>query len=178
VTRRALIVVDVQRGFLGSVGDGLPGRIAGYARRHRGRYALVVATRFVNHAGSRYVIERDWSAMIDQRETALAPEIAAVADVILPKHGLAPDGHQLATMLRAARIGRADLCGLDTDQCVLATALQLWDAGIVPRVLSDLCTSSGGEELHDAARALLRRSIGDRNVVESEDLRPDAPHLR
>ena len=39
----------------------------------------------------------------------------------------------------------------------------------------DLCASPGGEELHDAARAILRRSIGDRNVVRSVDLRPDLP---
>jgi nicotinamidase-related amidase len=58
------------------------------------------------------------------------------------------------------------LCGFGTDQCVLATALMLWDAAIVPRVLAELCSSSGGPEMHEAGLAIARRAIGDRNVVD------------
>ena len=42
----------------------------------------------------------------------------------------------------------------------------LWDAGIAPRILADLCASSGGRGMHEAGLALARRSIGDRNVVD------------
>ncbi|MET0772781.1 MAG: hypothetical protein ABWZ82_06840 [Candidatus Limnocylindrales bacterium] len=49
---------------------------------------------------------------------------------------------------------------------VLASALLLWDGGIVPRVLAPLCSSSGGHEMHDAGLSMLRRAIGDRNVTD------------
>lgn len=173
VMRRALLIVDLQRGFLGPDTDWLAGAVAGYLERHHERYALVLATRFVNQPGSRYETERDWHAMMQPDETALVPAIAHLVEAVLVKDGLAPDRDELLGLLADAGIERVDLCGLDTDQCVLATALLLWDAEVVPRILSDLCTSSGGAELHDAARAMLRRSVGDRNVVRSDDLVPE-----
>lgn len=172
-TRAALVIVDVQRGFTREGGDHLVAAIAAYVDAHRDRYALVIATRFRNQRGSRYETQRDWTGMTEAADVALLPAIEARADHALDKTGLAPDRDALCALLVAHGIERVHLCGLDTDQCVLATALQAWDADVVPTVLADLCASSGGEELHDAARAILRRSIGDRNVVRSADLRPD-----
>jgi nicotinamidase-related amidase len=95
----------------------------------------------------------------------LIPEVARSSDLVLSKHGLAPDPGELLPALRAPDVRTADLCGFDTDRCVLATALALWDAGIAPRVLADLCSSSGGPDMHAAGLAIARRAIGDRNVV-------------
>ncbi|MFN8622060.1 MAG: isochorismatase family cysteine hydrolase [Chloroflexota bacterium] len=171
--RAALVIVDVQRGFIVPDVEPLPPAIAAYVDAHRDRYAAIIATRFRNRPGSRYVSERDWDAMIGDEETQLLPAIAAAAGHVIDKHGLAPDRGALGTLLLDAGVERVHLCGLDTDQCVLATALLLWDAGFAPAVLADLCASSGGTALHDAALAILRRAIGDRNVVRSSDLRPD-----
>lgn len=169
----ALVIVDVQQGFIREGGAHLVSAIAAYLDARRDRYDLVLATRFRNHPGSRYESERDWSGMTAPDEIALVPAIAARADEVLDKHGLAPDRDALCALLADRQVERVHVCGLDTDQCVLATALLLWDEGFRPAVLADLCATSGGEELHDAARAILRRSIGDRNVLRSGDLVPD-----
>jgi nicotinamidase-related amidase len=164
---RALVIVDVQRGFVVEQTAATVASIASFLGRGRDRYHIVVATRFVNRVGSLYETERDWHDMISGHDLDLLPEVADTADLVLSKHGLAPDPTELVSVLRERAIERADLCGLDTDQCVLATALQLWDAGIAPRVLAELCSSSGGRDMHEAGLAITRRAIGDRNVVDT-----------
>jgi nicotinamidase-related amidase len=161
------VIVDVQHGFIVPETAATVPSIAEYIERERGRYASVIATRFVNRPGSLYETERDWHAMMPWAEVELLPEVARAADLVLSKHGLAPDPEELLPALRARDVQTAELCGFDTDQCVLATALLLWDAGIVPRVLADLCSSSGGPDMHEAGLAIARRAIGDRNVVDT-----------
>jgi nicotinamidase-related amidase len=141
--------------------------IAGFIGRERDRYAVVIATRFVNRPGSLYETERDWHEMMSGTELELLPEVARAADLAVSKHGLAPDPEELLPALRSRGVRTVDLCGFDTDQCVLATALLLWDAAIVPRVLAELCSSSGGPDMHEAGLAITRRAIGDRNVVDT-----------
>ncbi len=162
----ALIVVDVQQGFVTPETEGTVGPILEHLARRRPRYARVIATRFVNRQGSLYETERDWSAMMATPQTRLVRGIGKAADTVLTKHGLAPDAGELLPLLRADGIRRVELCGFDTDQCVLATALLLWDAGIAPRVLVPLCSSSGGPDMHQKGLATLRRAIGDRNVTD------------
>lgn len=59
------------------------------------------------------------------------------------------------------------LCGFDTDCCVLATAIQLFELGICPVVLSYYCHSNGGEAAHVEALTCLNRLIGMQHVIHS-----------
>ena len=74
------------------------------------------------------------------------------------------DEFLLAT-LRRWNVTQADVCGIDTDICVTKTAVDLFEAGIVPRVLSRLSASCRDSELHDAALQILRRYIGAAQVI-------------
>lgn len=51
------------------------------------------------------------------------------------------------------------ICGLDTDACVLATAIGLFDNLIAPIVLEDYCFSTGGEQYNEAGLKCLERTI-------------------
>lgn len=162
----ALIIVDVQEGFVTPETKGTVGPILQHLDHRRPRYTRVIATRFVNRPRSLYETERHWSAMMSPPQTRLVRGIGKAADTVITKHGLAPDAGELLPMLQADGIRRVELCGFDTDQCVLATALLLWDAGIAPRILEPLCSSSGGPDMHDRGLVTLRRAIGDRNVTD------------
>jgi len=164
----ALIVVDVQEGFVTAETRATVPRITDHVRRHGDRYASIIATRFVNRPGSLYVTERHWPEMMAEPDTRLVEEISECADLILTKHGLAPGRDEMLSALLELDISRVDLCGFDTDQCVLATAILLWDGGIAPRILAPLCSSSGGSDMHQAGLSMLRRAIGDRNVTDRE----------
>lgn len=104
--------------------------------------------------------------MMGGPEAELVPGLEGAVDVVVSKHGLAPVADELLPILRRLELRRVEVCGFDTDQCVLASALLLWDAGFVPRVLAALCSSSGGADMHQAGLAITRRAIGDRNVTD------------
>ena len=57
------------------------------------------------------------------------------------------------------------LAGFDTDGCVLATALDLFDQGIETFIIEPWCSSLGGQDMHDAAIKILNRSIGKDHVL-------------
>jgi nicotinamidase/pyrazinamidase len=71
--------------------------------------------------------------------------------------GRAPDGSTLADWLRGQEITHVDVCGIATDYCVRATALDAVREGFDTRLLQDLCagvapgsTSSALEEMAKA----------------------------
>ncbi|MEO7351051.1 MAG: isochorismatase family protein [Marmoricola sp.] len=53
--------------------------------------------------------------------------------------GRAPDGRTLAEWLRAHEVEKVDVCGIATDHCVRATALDAVTHGFSTRLLLDLC---------------------------------------
>lgn len=67
------------------------------------------------------------------------------------------------------------LVGLDTDDSVLKTALDIFEAGYRPVVLTDLCASGKGKDKHDDAIDLLKTLIGERQVITSDELLSETP---
>ena len=59
--------------------------------------------------------------------------------------GRAADGRGLADWLQEHQVDTVDICGLATDHCVRATALDAVAAGFATRVLLDLCAGVAPE---------------------------------
>lgn len=57
------------------------------------------------------------------------------------------------------------ICGIDTDCCVISTAVNLFEIGIRPIVLTQYCASNGGESSHQATLTCLGRLIGSHHLV-------------
>ena len=57
--------------------------------------------------------------------------------------GATTEGTGLADWLRAHRVSEVDVCGIATDHCVRATALDAVAAGLTARVLTGLCVGVG-----------------------------------
>ena len=164
---RALIVVDVQRDFCpgGSLavggGDEVAARITEWIEQQGDRYRLVVATMDWHPAPedcpgfAHFSTEPDfvhtWPVHCAQGTVGaeLHPRLRLPDDVMIVRkggeaaafsgfEGRTDDGVALATLLRDADIGEVDVCGLATDYCVKATALDARELGLEVRVLSDL----------------------------------------
>jgi len=52
------------------------------------------------------------------------------------------------------------LCGIDTDACVYDSAVDAYQTGIRPWIVTDACASSGGPAYHEAALLLASRNVG------------------
>ncbi|MUG95065.1 isochorismatase family protein [Scytonema sp. UIC 10036] len=55
---------------------------------------------------------------------------------------------------------RVFIVGIDTDMCVLKIAMDFFDIGVEPIVLTDCCASTAGLQAHLAGLAVLSRNIG------------------
>jgi nicotinamidase/pyrazinamidase len=174
----ALVVVDVQRDFCegGSLavagGAGVAARISDLLESQPG-YACVVATR--DHhidPGSHFSSDpdfvdswprhcevgtpgvefhdalrvRDFAGVFDKGEYAAAYSGFEGADA---------DGVGLADFLRERGVDRVEVCGIATDHCVRATALDAARAGFATTVLLDLTAAVSPDKL-DATLTQLR----------------------
>lgn len=160
---RALIVVDVQNDFCegGSLpvtgGNAVAAGVADLLRSSAARgYAAIVATRDHHHdPGTHWSDEPDYvdtwpvHCAAGTDGAALHPALAEVAfDAVFLKgaHEAAysgfegsADGVRLAAWLRERGVTAVDVCGLATDHCVRATALDAVTEGFAVRLLDGLC---------------------------------------
>lgn len=63
------------------------------------------------------------------------------ADHIHVKHGYAPTAETIACLTRLTP-DRVLVCGIQTDTCVLAAGFALFDAGLMPTLITDLTVGS------------------------------------
>ncbi|MGE0651600.1 MAG: cysteine hydrolase family protein [Alphaproteobacteria bacterium] len=155
-----LIIIDVQRGFINPATAHVPARVEAL----QGRYGTIVATRFVNPEGSAHRRLIGWARFAPgSDDTALA--FTARADArIVEKHVYSCLTDEVRSLINAAGAGEVHLCGIATDNCVLASAIALFEAGYTPVVLGDACASHAGSDCHDWGLRILRRLIGAKQV--------------
>jgi len=60
------------------------------------------------------------------------------------------------------------ICGFDTDACVLASTIEIFQAGIIPVVLADYCNSIGGIKYHNVRLICLERIISRKQIIYGE----------
>ncbi|HRW17406.1 MAG TPA: isochorismatase family protein [Dermatophilaceae bacterium] len=208
LTRRALVIVDVQNDFCegGSLavtgGSAVAAAIADWVEEHRSRYAAIVATADWHedpgpHFGDPPDYRDSWPVHCRAGSTGAAfhPAVAETiedADAVFRKgrdraaysgfEGYAvagdagageggaggdasagesaggPDGRvDLAHWLRERHIEAVDVCGIATDHCVRATALDAVAEGLRTRVLLEL-TAGVAPETTAAALEQLREA--------------------
>ena len=74
--------------------------------------------------------------------------------------GADADGETLTEWLRQRHVTSVDVCGIATDHCVRATALDAAAAGFETRVLTDLCAGVAPETTEAALAALREAGVG------------------
>lgn len=165
-----LIAVDIQSGFIDTTTASIPPAVRRFCERNPIRHRIF--TRFVNPGiGGPFVEILEWPRLQEQREIALAPEIEDLPTLVVDKCSYSPFvDTKLEDTLRGLEVDDVLVFGIDTDVCVLTTAVGLFDRGFRPVVVTDLSMSHGGREYHDAALSILPRYIGADNIVTTADL--------
>ena len=129
------------------------------------QYGHVYATRFINAEGSPYRKLLDWHRFYaDSDDVPLAFQ-PVDGVIVLDKNVYTCVTADFLKDLRDKGIDEVAICGIDTDACVSACAVDLFENGIRPVLLSDACASHAGAEYHDAALRILARLIGKRQIV-------------
>jgi len=180
--RNALLAVDLQVDFIGGVlpvPDGLhvAAQVARHIRHFRSEYQLVVASRDYHeepgdHFSAQPNYQTSWPphCVIGTPGASFSPPIANLVrekfiQVVVSKgrngaaysafEGLDPRGHPLIDVLKEARIDHLDICGIATDYCVCASALDARSHGLPVRLLVNLCASASEASALKAIEAML-----------------------
>jgi len=171
--RNALLVVDVQNDFVegGSLpvtgGRQVAAMISRHLRHFKTEYQFVVATRDTHedpegHFSDHPDFVNTWpphciagtpGAALCQPISNLVREHLIQTVVDKGRHtaaysgfeALDPRGHPLLDVLKEARVDHIDICGLATDYCVRATALDARKYEFQVRVLLNLCAAVNAE---------------------------------
>jgi len=161
---RALIVVDVQTYFIQSIPEGFVAKIVKHIKNSS--YDSLIFTVFKNNSNSNFVKSLNWKYCMSDNDTKLAPELLPfISD---DKNNIyeskstysALKSAGLKSFLLKNNINKLDICGIDTDACVLATAFEAFDLEYRVNILFDLCFSTGN--LEQEAYKILRRNILDK----------------
>jgi nicotinamidase-related amidase len=167
----ALLVIDVQQGFVNRHSSGVVPAIVRLVEGWRAAGAPVVLTRFHNEPDSPYEKITGWTRLRTTEEQALVPELAPFAEdaaAVIDKAQASiftPEGTEI---IRDSGWSDLVLCGIDTDACVYDSAVAAYQSGYRPWIVTDACASSGGTQYHDAALLLAARNIGASQLVTSE----------
>jgi nicotinamidase-related amidase len=158
---KCLLIIDVQKGFI----NGHTSHIPKLIEELQYSYNYVFATRFHNPEDSFFRKLIHWNKFEEgSRECEFAYEPKRDTYVI-DKTVYSCVNDTLLEKLAALNIGEVHICGLETDMCVTKNAVDLFEAGIIPIVLSKYCASCSGENAHVNALQTLRRYIGTEQVL-------------
>lgn len=160
--KKILLIIDVQQFFTNTYTYGTAKNIVQYIEQHKQAYDDILFTVFKNHRNSSFALQLDW-------HKCKVGEDLKLDDVFLPylrEDNLFTKSTYSIFKNKAFRdaIGTKeevcfDICGTDTNACVLASAFDGFDLGYRINVLGDLCASHSGNIFHDAAIQILDKCI-------------------
>lgn len=171
---KILVIIDLQKGFLIN-NDNFKTK-NNIVKILQSRYFdKVIATRYRNYDNSLFEKLLNYKDLKNESRIDLVSEIIPYIDVITDKTNYSNVNNGLLPLLIQANNGiyptEIYIAGIDTDSCVLSTVIDLFNNNIIPKVLIDCCSSSGGEEYHLSALKILKRMIGQNQLINSTQLK-------
>jgi len=162
--KKALIIIDVQKGFINASTLKIVRNIRDYIKKHSRFYEVVIYTKYYNHKSSNFVKRFDWHGFMNKEQTNFADEITEFINnkyvFIKDTYGSFVD-NKLMNFLKKHKIQQVELAGFDTENCVLTFARDAFDRGFSVVVYKDLTASHSMPKLHRAALEIIKNNIGE-----------------
>ena len=159
---KLLLIIDVQQAFINEHTKHIPSLIEEHIKNNE--YNTIVLGKFINDINSKFVKDLKWTGCIGKKETEIVLENCEAFPVI-ERTAYSVYNNELDLLIKQNNINTIYLCGLDTDACVLKTAVDLFENNYNVKIIKDLCASSAGVGYHNEGIKLLERFIGKNNVI-------------
>ena len=151
-----LLIVDVQNGFINEYTQHIPQLV----ERAQNDFKYVIVTKFYNPINSPYRNLIKWNKFTENsRDTELAFN-ARKDSLVLNKPIYTCVNDDFKYFVNKNNIKTIYVCGIDTDICVTKCCVDIFEYGLIPIVISNLCASHAGVEINDWALKILARYIG------------------
>ena len=170
---KALVVVDVQPSFLNARNKNVVQNILKLLSTTK--YDLYVEATFHAEKASLWDIQQKWVCPKGEKTQTIEDiskklENFGVLRIEKETKSVFKGDKDVTSILREKNITEVHVVGLDTNDCVLATAYESFDLGFVTYVIEECCQSSSSEELHKHAIAILQgQNMTNNSVVEKID---------
>ncbi|MFN6497521.1 MAG: isochorismatase family cysteine hydrolase [Nostoc sp. DedQUE01] len=158
-----LFIIDIQNGFIAQDTSYVVQRIKSLLEQSI--FDNVVFTKFINTVDSPYVKYLNWHQLLSETEQKIVDDIKPFAKVIFEKTVYTACNKETLKFLKERNIQRVFICGIDTEACVLKTAIDFFENNIITSVLSYYSASNGGDHYHQAAILVLSQLIGISNII-------------
>lgn len=157
-----LLIVDVQNGFLSENTNYIVPKISQLLLSKK--FNKIAFTQYFNADSSPYEKYLNWFKLKTNEEQAIARDLMPYAHLVFRKNIYTAINPEVENFLKNNNIDAVYIAGIDTDCCVLTSAVDLFQIGIRPIVLADYCASNGGSESHAAALRVLVRLVGEKQI--------------
>ena len=164
------VVIDMQNGFLNEHSNHIVKNVAGLINRLQGLSVPVVFSRFLNFAGSPYETLIDWDRVQGEPETDIVAELAPLVEELIDKNFYTALTSDFVELIREHDWKTIILSGIATESCVLKTAVDAFELGLRPIVISDACASDVGPDSHSAGLIVLESLIGKKQIMTASEL--------
>ena len=157
---KSILVVDMQECFVSDKTKYLIKRINDYLAGNS--FDNILFTKFVNDVDSPFSKILNWDNAMNQFEQEIIVDIPQNSNILTKNtYGLSLENIEF---LKELNISEIEVCGIDVDACVLATAFDLFDNNIKPIILSNLCDTSSDKMTKDEILNIMLRQFGNENI--------------
>ena len=162
MNNKLLLIIDIQQAFINKYTNHIPNLIEKHIDKNK--YGKIILGKFINTSNSKFVKDLNWLGCLDEKDTKIVLEDYQKFPII-ERTAYSVYNDKLEKFLKENSIDTVYLCGLDTDACILKTAVDLFENNYNVKVLEKLCASSGGIEYHNYGIKLIKRFIGKDNII-------------
>ncbi len=156
-----LLVIDLQKSFINDNTKIILNKINKLL--DESKYDKVVFTKFINSTNSIWFTKLNYKECITEESKKI--QIDTRDNKIIDKTIYSSLGDELKKYIIDNMIDKIYLCGIDTECCVLKTAVDLFENGYDVYVLKDYCACMEGIERYNNAIEILKRNIGNDMVI-------------
>lgn len=156
---KILMIVDVQKGFMNKNTEDVVVKIQKLIDSKK--YSQIVATKYKNENSNNEIIHKWYGMKTEDEQKIMVKGKFEVID----KNTYNSCNEKLQKFVKDKNVTHVDIVGVDTEMCILATAIGVYDLGLIPCVLKDYCASTAGIKMHNKAIVILKRIIGINQVI-------------
>ena len=156
-----LLIIDLQQAFINKNTQFLVAKIEKLVASKK--YGAAIFARFINHNDSAWVRKLNYRGCIAEDSKKII--ISINDNLVIDRCAYSAATDQLEKYIGDNKVNNVYLCGVDTESCVLKTALDLFEKGYNVYVLKDYCACTRGKKKHDSAIDMLRYNIGEEYVI-------------
>lgn len=159
-----LLVIDLQKSFINDNTFEIPLKVEKLIRNNNFDY--VAFTKFINFDTCNFNTVLNYKGCMSEEERNIV--IDTGNNKIFCKSVYTALNNELIDYINDNNINMIYVCGIDTDACVLKTAIDLFENNYNFRVIENCSMSHSGKEFHEFAIRMLKKLVGEQNIISLE----------